>query len=79
VYPQAARTLKIEGKVVLSATVGTDGALKNIAPLSGDPVLLPAAIDAARRMQFVPYQIGDKRIEVPTQVIFNFRMTDGAR
>jgi outer membrane biosynthesis protein TonB len=79
IYPQAARVLKLEGTVVLAGTVGIDGALKDIKPVSGDPILVPASMDAARKMQFVPYQFGDKKIEAPTQIIFNFRISDSER
>ena len=60
VYPPLARQARISGVVKLRATIGTDGAVKNLHVISGHPLLVPrpsraAAVDlpASRRRDHV--------------------------
>ena len=48
------RQTRIQGKVVIDVTVGKDGKVTKIVPVSGHPLLLTDANDAARRWQFPP-------------------------
>jgi len=48
-YPEAARQQHLQGPVVLSVLVGTDGAVRELKVVSGDPLLAKAATDRRHR------------------------------
>jgi periplasmic protein TonB len=52
IYPNAARLAHIEGTVVLSAVISRDGGIQHLQVLSGNPLLVQAAVDAVRSMAF---------------------------
>ena len=53
-YPEAARLQRVQGAVVLDLTVGKNGVVRALHPLSGDPELAQAATDAVRQWHFKP-------------------------
>jgi len=54
-YPEEARKAKFEGLVLLNATVGADGRVKDVKLLRGEPLgLSEAAIAAVRQWTFEP-------------------------
>lgn len=52
VYPPLAMQARISGYVLLRLTVGTDGSVGNIRLVSGHPLLVPAAMEAARQYRY---------------------------
>ena len=54
VYPPLARQARISGVVHLQVVIATDGTMKAMSVLSGHPLLVPAAIEAARQWTFTP-------------------------
>jgi len=48
-YPAIARQARIQGIVLLRATISKDGSIENLQLLSGHPMLAPAAIEAVRQ------------------------------
>lgn len=73
-YPVEAKARGIEGVVKLSILVGTDGAVKDLKVISGDPLLAQAAADAVRRWTFQPVTIVGRPIQVVTEVDVNFHL-----
>jgi protein TonB len=71
-YPPLARSARIQGPVVLAATINTDGTMKNLKLLSGHPMLVPAAIEAVSQWRYRPYVLNGEAIEVETQITVNF-------
>lgn len=53
-YPELARLLGIGGSVRLAVTVDCVGRVIRVEILSGEPLLLEAACEAARRWRFSP-------------------------
>jgi TonB family protein len=53
-YPEAAKQQHIQGPVVLEAQVGKDGAVQQLAVISGNSMLSTAASDAVRKWRFKP-------------------------
>jgi TonB family protein len=51
-YPELARHMNISGVVKVQVTVAPDGSVKDTHVLGGHPVLVNAALDAARRCRF---------------------------
>ncbi len=62
------------GPVVLSALVGTDGAVRELKVVSGDPLLAKAATDAVRRWRFQPHRQNGRLVEFETQITVNFAL-----
>ena len=73
-YPEDAKQQRIEGPVVLNALVGTDGAVREVKVVSGDPLLAKAATDAVSRWRFQPHRLNDRSVEFETQITVNFAL-----
>jgi protein TonB len=74
VYPPQALQLRIQGSVVLQASISKEGNITNVKSLSGDPVLARAAIDAVRQWKYKPYYLNGEPVEIQTQVTVNFKL-----
>jgi protein TonB len=72
-YPAIARAARIQGVVVLQATISTTGLIKDLRVLSGPPMLQQAAMDAVRSWRYKPYLLNGNPVEVETtiNVVFN--------
>jgi protein TonB len=75
-YPEAARQQRIQGPVVLNVLVGTDGAVRKLTVISGDPQLVNAAADAVRQWRFKPHQLKGKVVEFETRITVNFTLAE---
>lgn len=73
-YPQLARQARVEGRVVLQATIGKDGTVQNLHLISGHPMLVQAAMDAVSRWRYKPYYLNGDPVEVDTTINVNFRL-----
>ncbi|MGH9775673.1 MAG: energy transducer TonB [Candidatus Acidiferrales bacterium] len=74
IYPKEAKKEKIEGDVVLRVTVATDGTVKDILILSGDPALIDAARDAVLKWRYAPQTVGGQPVESITRATVPFRL-----
>ena len=72
-YPSAALSLRLEGAVVLKATIGEDGKVRDVSAVSGHPALTRAAIDAVREWRYRPYLLNGKPVPMQTQITINFK------
>jgi TonB family protein len=73
-YPEEARTRRIEGPVVLNALVGTNGAVRELKVVSGDPLLAKAAVDAVRQWRFQPHRQNGRLVEFENRITVNFAL-----
>jgi TonB family protein len=73
-YPQQAREAKVSGIVIIDATIGTDGLVKNAMVLRGQPLLDQAALDAVSQWQFTPTTLNGAPVEVLMSVTVNFQL-----
>lgn len=71
-YPPLARSARIQGSVVLFASIGSDGTMQNLRVLSGHPLLVGAAVDAVKQWRYRPYILNGEPIEVETEITVNF-------
>jgi periplasmic protein TonB len=71
-YPPLARSVRVQGAVVLAALIGKEGAIENLRLISGHPMLVPAAIAAVSQWRYRPYILNGEAIEVETQITVNF-------
>jgi protein TonB len=72
-YPAIAKAARIQGTVVLEATISKDGTIQNLRVISGPPMLRQAALDAVRSWRYKPYLLNGEPVEVQTtvNVVFN--------
>ncbi|MGH9503968.1 MAG: TonB family protein [Terriglobales bacterium] len=75
-YPEAARQQRIQGPVVMNVLVGTDGSVRKLTVISGDPQLVNAAADAVRQWRFKPHQLKGKVVEFETRITVNFALAE---
>ncbi len=73
VVPDFAKSADIEGTVLLSAVIGTDGRLKDVKFVSGDRALAIEAFRAVRDWRYRPYMLNGKPIEAETRIVMNFK------
>ena len=73
-YPDLARKAQIEGKVVVTVTIGKDGKVENATILKSIPMLDEAAKVAAMQCTFKPAKQRDKFVKVRMNMPFDFRL-----
>jgi TonB family protein len=71
-YPSLAKEMKVQGSVLLQAFVGTDGGIRHLRVLSGNPILVSAALEAARQWRFTPYLQNGQPVETQAKIMVNF-------
>jgi protein TonB len=74
VYPPLARSVRIQGQVVLAAVISKAGTIQHLQVLSGHPMLVNAALDAVSQWRYRPYVLNGEVIEVETQITVNFKL-----
>lgn len=72
IYPVVARAIHLSGTVRLHAIIATDGTVQSLEVLSGNPVLLRAAVAAVRQWRYRPTLLNGSPVEVETYVTVNF-------
>jgi TonB family protein len=75
VYPQEAKQAHIQGIVKLNAIVGKDGAIQHLEVISGDPALVPSALDAVKQWVYQTTLLNGQPVEVMTQIDVNYTLT----
>lgn len=71
-YPIIAKQLRVEGAVILLATVGKDGRVEHVQAVSGPPLLMRPAMAAVEQWQYRPYLLNQEPVIVQTQITVNF-------
>lgn len=75
-YPPDAQDQRIQGVVLLNATIDKEGNISRIELISGHPLLAPAAIDAVKQWKYRPYLLNGVPVEVETQIQVNFTLSE---
>lgn len=73
-YPTMALSGRVEGQVQLRAVITTQGVVEKIRPISGQPLLVQAAIDAVKRWRYDPFKSGGVPIEGEVSITLNFKI-----
>jgi periplasmic protein TonB len=76
-YPPLARQARVQGVVVLHATISREGKIENLQVVSGHPLLVQSAINAVLQWRYRPYFLNNEPVEVETQVTVNFTLSGG--
>jgi protein TonB len=74
VYPQIAITSRTQGVVILEATIGTDGKVKDTKLLRSIKQLDDAAIAAVRAWEYKPTLVNGKPVQVIMTIPVNFTL-----
>jgi periplasmic protein TonB len=72
IYPPIAIAAHMEGTVRLRAIIGTDGRVRELVVLSGNPILANPAMQAVRLWRYQPTRLNGEAEEVETLVTVNF-------
>ena len=75
VYPTLAKAARVQGDVVLSAIIDSNGLIKNLQLVSGHPMLVPAAFTAVKQWRYKPYLLNGQPVEVETTITVIFTLT----
>jgi len=71
-YPVVAKTAHISGVVRLRAIIATDGSVRQLEVLSGNPILAQSAVAAVREWRYRPTRLDGNDVEVETFITVNF-------
>jgi TonB family protein len=74
VYPALAKQSGIEGAVVLEAVVNKSGQVADLRVISGNTLLVGAAIRAVQQWRYRPYSLNGEIIKVPIRITLNFKL-----
>jgi TonB family protein len=72
VYPSAARTLRVQGLVILEATIGPTGEVVDVEVLRSVPELDAAAVAAVEQWRYEPTLVDGEAVPVVMTVTINF-------
>ena len=73
-YPFEAQTARIQGVVIIAATIDVDGRVYNARVLRSVPALDDAALEAVRQWEFAPTEVEGVRVPVIMTVTVNFTL-----
>ena len=74
VYPAIATAARVEGLVILEATIDGEGNVGNLRVLRSIPLLDAAAVDAVKRWKYEPTVIGNTPVSVLMTVTVKFAL-----
>lgn len=75
-YPPLARQARIQGTVFLKVIVNKAGEVRSVEVVSGHPMLVPSAVEAAKQWRYTPYEKNGEAVEVTTTIQVNFQLAD---
>jgi periplasmic protein TonB len=74
VYPQLALLSRVQGIVIIEATIGADGRVMNARVLRAEPLLKQAALDAVNQWEFTPTLLNGVAVPVIMTVTVMFTL-----
>ena len=74
-YPAVAQAARVQGVVILEATIGADGRVTDVAVLRSVALLDAAAVDAVRRWVYTPTTLNGIAVPVIMTVTVNFQLS----
>jgi TonB family protein len=73
-YPGIARQARVQGVVILEATIGPQGHVTEVRVLRGIPLLDQAAIDAVKQWEYTPTLLNGVPVTVIMTITVNFQL-----
>jgi periplasmic protein TonB len=74
VYPSIAQSARVQGVVIIEATIGPDGRVQDTKVLRSIPLLDQAAIDAVKQWTYTPTLLNGVPVPVIMTVTVNFTL-----
>lgn len=74
VYPQLAKSARVQGAVEFTATISKDGNIENLQLVRGHPLLVNAAKEAVLQWKYRPTLLNGQPVEVITDIFVNFTL-----
>jgi TonB family protein len=74
IYPTLPRLTGREGRVELHAIIATDGAVRSLQVLEGDPMFYQSALDAVRQWRYKPIFLNGHSVEVDTHITVIYKL-----
>ena len=74
VYPPLAKQTHREGRVELRAIIGTDGTVRSLEIVAGDPLLERSAVEAVQQWRYKPTILNGQAVEIDTYIIVIYTM-----
>ena len=74
VYPAIARDARIQGTVVVEATISTQGLVEHARVVNGPPILATAALSAIAQARYEPFKLNGNPVEVETTINVIFKL-----
>ena len=74
VYPPIAQSARVQGVVIIEATIGPDGHVQEAHVLRSIPLLDAAALDAVKQWQYTPTLLNNQPVPVIMTVTVNFTL-----
>jgi periplasmic protein TonB len=74
IYPVIAQIIKVQGVVIIEATIGPNGRVQDAKVLRSHPLLEAAALDAVRQWEFTPTLLNGSPVSVVMTVTVDFRL-----
>ncbi|MDQ1405568.1 MAG: periplasmic protein TonB [Acidobacteriaceae bacterium] len=74
IFPVLARQTGREGHVELHALIGTDGSVRSLQTLEGDPMFFQSALDAVRQWRYKPLLLNGHPVEIDTHITVIYKL-----
>jgi periplasmic protein TonB len=74
IYPPIAQSARVQGDVIIEATIGADGRVQEARVLRSVPLLDPAALAAVRAWEYTPTLLNGQPVPVIMTVTVRFRL-----
>jgi TonB family protein len=73
-YLPIAKAARLQGKVLLKATISKDGDVTAVNVVSGHPILVPSAIEAVKKWKYRPFLVAGEPVDVKTEIEVPFSL-----
>jgi len=74
VYPNLPKQIHKEGRVELRAVIATDGSIKSLQVVGGDPMFFQSALDAVSQWHYKPTILNGQPVEIDTHITVIYTM-----
>jgi protein TonB len=74
VYPQHEKSMRIEGRVVLTALIKEDGSVASVKVVEGSSVLAQSAVEAVRQWRYQPFVFNGSPVTKEMTITINFKL-----
>lgn len=76
VYPELVRRIHLQGDVAVEVVISPEGRVESARAISGHPMLIATALEAARGWRFGPTILNGVPVRVTGVIIFAFKLTE---